>query len=218
MGAYSRRSYARTVIMTRRGLTSLARAFDEARFGPARMLDLRTSLPTATEAVRRAEPWLRERQMARAGEVLIVTGRGRGSPGGHGVVREAVKKLLARLKRVGVVAVVSEQNPGAFIVELASIRTLFDIPARSRHRAPIAAEPDAAELLALDEGTRRELRRLAEYSLQQLGAPVDSAFVLDEMRRQFAVLTRGLSPDETDREGRLKFLIAASRAAFENDA
>ena len=202
--------------MARRTLTSLARAFDEARFGPARTLDLRTSLPTASEAVRRAEPWLRERQMARAGEVLIVTGRGRGSLGGHGVVREAIQKLLARLKRVGVIAQVNEQNPGAFAVELASIRALFETPARSRGRTPSEPTPDAAELLALDEHTRLELRQLAEYSLRHLGAPAEPSFVTDEMRRQFAVLTRGLSPDETDREGRLRFLIAASRAAFED--
>lgn len=204
--------------MTRRGLTSLARALDEAKYGPARTLDIRTSMPTAAEAVRRAEPWLRERQMARAGEVLIVTGRGRGSVGGHGVVREAIQKLLSRLKRVGVVATVSEQNPGAFVVRLASIRALFEPPPRSRHPEPVKREPDGAEFLALDETTRQELRRLAEYSLQHLGAPMKSAFVLDEMRRQFAVLTRGLAPDESDREGRLKFLIAASRAAFEEDA
>jgi len=203
--------------MPRRALTSLARAFDEVRFGPARTLDLRTSLPTAADAVRRAEPWLRERQMARAGEVLIVTGRGRGSPGGHGVVREAIQKLLARLKRAGVVARVNEQNPGAFAIELASIRALFATPPRSRGARARPPLPDPNELTALDDATRRELRQLAEYSLHHLGVPAEPSFVADEMRRQFAVLTQGLSPDETDRDGRLKFLIAASRAAFEDD-
>ena len=202
--------------MTRRGLTSLARAFDEAKFGPARTLDLRSSHPTVAEAVRRAEPWLRERQMARAGEVLIVTGRGRGSPGGHSVVREAIQKLLTRLKRVGVIARVNEQNPGAFAVELASIRALFEPAPRSRGAAHPTPVPDAGELAALDEATRRDLRQLAEYSLRQLGAPVDPDFVVDEMRRQFAILTEGLAPDESDREGRLRFLIATSRAAFED--
>jgi len=205
--------------MARRTLTtfpSLARAFDEARFGPARTLNLRTGLPTTAEAVRRAEPWLRERQMARAGEVLIVTGRGRGSPGGVGVVREAIHKVLLRLKRMGVVARINEQNPGAFVVELASIRALFEPPLRSRGPV-IRTEPDAAELLALDQQTRADLRQLAEYSLRHLGAPVDPPFVTDEMRRQFAVLARGIAPEETDREARLRFLIAASRAAFEDD-
>ena len=204
--------------MARRVPTSLARAFDEAKFGPARTLDLRASQPTADEAIRRAEPWLRERQMARAGEVLIVTGRGRGSPGGHSVVREAVQRLLARLRRAGVVARVNEQNPGAFAIELAPIHALFAMPPRSRDRAHRSAMPDPAEFIALDETTRGDLRTLAEYSLRQLGAPIDPSFVVDEMRRQFGVLTQGLAPDEPDREGRLKFLIAASRAAFEDDA
>ena len=203
--------------MARPVLTALSRAFDEARFGPARTLDLRTSLPTAAEAVRRAEPWLRERQMARAGEVLIVTGRGRSSSGGHGVVREAVQKLLARLKRQGVIARVAEHNPGAFVAELASVRALFETPPRSRDRTHREPHPDPAELAALDEQTRRELRQLAEYSLMCLGVPLDPSFVTDEMQRQFGVLARGVASDETDREGRLRFLIATSRAAFEDE-
>ena len=73
------------------------------------------------------------------------------------------------------------------------------------------------EIVGLDEATRKELRQLAEYSLNQLGVPADAAFVADEMNRQFAVLVRGIAADETDREGRLRFLIAASRAAFEDD-
>jgi len=197
--------------------TALVRAFDEARFGPARTLDLRTSLPTAMEAVRRAEPWLRERQMARAGEVLIVTGRGRGSPGGVGVVREAVQKLLATLRRQGVVARVAEHNPGAFVAELAPIRALFEQSPRSRSRSPREEPSDPALLASLDEAMRAELRLLAEYSLRQLGVPVEDGFLRDEMARQFSILARGIGRDETDREGRLRFLINAARAAFEDD-
>ena len=203
--------------MARSPRTALVRAFDEARFGPARTLDLRTSLPTAMEAVRRAEPWLRERQMARAGEVLIVTGRGRGSPGGVGVVREAVQKLLATLKRQGVVARVAEHNPGAFVAELAPIRALFEQSPRSRSRSPREEPSDPAVLASLDEAMRAELRLLAEYSLTQLGVPVEDGFLRDEMARQFSILVRGIGRDETDREGRLRFLINASRAAFEDD-
>lgn len=203
--------------MARRVRTALVRAFDEARFGPARTLDVRTSLPTAAEAVRRAEPWLRERQMARAGEVLIITGRGRGSPGGIGVVREAIHKLLAGLKRQGVVARVGEHTPGSFVVELAPIRALFDRPPRSRSRTPAQDPVDPQILGDLDSATRAELRRLAEYSLTQLGVLPTETFVRDEMARHFSVLVRGIAPDETDRDGRLKFLIAASRTAFEEN-
>lgn len=204
--------------MPRHVRTALVRAFDEARFGPARTLDVRTSLPTAAEAVRRAEPWLRERQMARAGEVLIITGRGRGSPGGIGVVREAVHKLLVRLKRQGVIAKITEHTPGSFVTELAPILALFDRPARSRAPLPAEKPADLAMLGDLDEATRAELRTLAEYSLTQLGVAHTAAFVRDEMTRYFSVLARGIAPDETDREGRLRFLIAASRAAFEDNA
>lgn len=195
----------------------LSRALDEARFGPARTLDLRSGFPSVADATRRAEPWLRERQMANAGEVLIITGRGAGSPGGVGAIRQAVQVLLARLKRVGVVAQGNEQNPGAFAVQLAPIRALFEAPRRSRHsdsrRAP---QPDPAGLAALDEETRTELRQLAVYSLTQLGAPVDSGFVADEMLRQFSVLAQCIDPAETDRSARLKFLVTAARKAYED--
>ena len=156
--------------------------------------------------------------MARAGDVLVVTGRGRGSPGGHGVVREAVVKLFGMLKPQGVIARVSEHNPGAFIVELAPITALFDRPPRSRQGRLPEPEPDPAGLATLDTETRAELRTLAEYTLRQLGVPLGPAFVQDEMMRQFSVLARAIDPDETDKEGRFRFLVAASRAAFEQDA
>lgn len=104
----------------------LAAAFDEARFGPARTLDLRAGLPTVAEALRRAEPWLRERQMAHAGEVLVITGRGLGSPGGVGAIRAAIGPMLTRLKRAGVIERVAEHNAGAFVVALAQIPALFE--------------------------------------------------------------------------------------------
>jgi hypothetical protein len=197
---------------------SLAQAFDEARFGPARTLDLRTSMPTAVEATRRAEPWLRERQMARAGEVLLITGRGHGSPGGIGVVRRAIEGLLTRLRRIGVVARVRIHTPGAFVVELAPIRSLFETKPRARQREIEAVPVDPTGLDALDAETRRELRLLAGYSLTRLGVQPTETFVRDEMLRQFAILASGIASDEGDREGRLKFLVSAARAAFEDDA
>jgi hypothetical protein len=196
----------------------LAQALDEARFGPARTLDLRTSLPTVAEALRRAEPWMRERQMARAGEVLIITGRGAGSPDGIGAVRAAITSLLARLKRAGVVENVRTHTAGSFVVEFASIQSLFDVNRRSRHPEANVPLADPQGIAALDEGTRRELRLLAEYSLRQLGVPAEPTFVQDEMLRQFSVLVQGMAPDEPDREGRLKFLVSAARAAYEDDA
>ena len=63
-----------------------------------RTLDLRATMPTAAEAERRAEAWLRERQATTGGEVLVITGRGRGSVDGIAVVRRAVERLLARTR------------------------------------------------------------------------------------------------------------------------
>lgn len=205
-------------MVVRRTPPGVARALDEARYGPARTLDLRTSLPTADEATRRAEAWLRERQMARAGEVLVITGRGLGSPGGVGIVKAAIESLLTRLRRQGVVARVRTHTPGSIVVELAPIRALFEVVPRTRHPSAPAAAADAAMLVGLDASTLRELRQLAEYSLAALGVASEARFVDDEMLRQFSVLAAGIAPDETDREGRLRFLVSAARAAYEEDA
>src|SRR5690348_5159313 len=86
------------------GLKGLQQAFDEARFGGARTLNLRETLPTADQATTRAETWLRHQQVEKADEVLIITGRGKNSVIGFSVVREAVIRLLHVLKRKGVVA------------------------------------------------------------------------------------------------------------------
>jgi hypothetical protein len=202
--------------MTRAGHIALHRAFDEARFGPARTLDLRASMPTGADAVRRAEPWLRERQMARAGDVLVITGRGKGSPGGVAVVREAVRKLFGTLKRKGVVASFDEHTAGSFVVTLAPVRALFETVPRSRSNDARVKPADPRELRALDAPTRAQLRALAERSLEELGAPRTAGLVHDEMVRQFSILSSAVAPDETDREGRLQFLIGAARDAFDD--
>ena len=202
--------------MSRASHIALHRAFDEARFGPARTLDLRASMPTAAEALRRAEPWLRERQMARAGEVLVVTGRGKGSPGGVAVVREAIRKLFGTLKRKGVVASFEEHTAGSFVVALAPVRALFETVPRSRSNDSRVKPADPRELRALDAPTRAQLRALAERSLEVLGAPRTAGLVHDEMVRQFSILSSAVAPDETDREGRLQFLIGAARDAFDD--
>jgi hypothetical protein len=201
--------------MTRPSHIALHRAFDEARFGSASTLDLRSSLPTAAEAVRRADAWLRERQMAKAGDVLVITGRGNRSPGGVGVVREALRKLLATLKRKGVVSAVGDHTPGAFVVTLAPVRALFETMPRSRARSARVPAANPAELRALDAETLARLRWLAERSLDALGAQHTERFVQDEMKRQFAILSSAIAPDETHREDRLQSLIAATHDAFD---
>lgn len=198
-------------------LSGLRQAFDEARFGNARTLNLRESLPSAAEAVVRTEAWLRQQQVQIAWErtppeVLIITGRGKNSEGGVSPVRSAVEGLLHRLKQRGVVAGHREHTPGSFIVTLAPVRELWDSPKRVREVPEPPALGDPPSLEALDVETRRLLRQLAERSLEQLGVRVErDRFLESEMLRQFSALTATLSA-APQREDRLR---AAIRLALE---
>src|SRR5215469_4449918 len=139
-------------------------ALDEARYGRDRILNLHISRPTADEAVRRVDVWLRERQAAKAGEVLVITGRGRGSLDGVPVVREAIARLLPALRRAGVILGAREHGEGAFIVRLAPLQALVDAPRRRRPSAPTpVSDPQAVS--GLDAESRALLRRLAIVSL-----------------------------------------------------
>lgn len=173
------------------------KAFDEARFGATRILNVRDALLTGIEAVRRADGWLRAKQVERAEEVLVITGRGNGSVGQVAVVREEVRKLLNRLRRAGVVAEIREHTPGSFAVRLAPLRALFEAPPRTRdghegrQRHPTAPNPQS--LAGLGADTIELLRRLAVHSLDSLGiADPAPDFVQGEMERKFAVLTRAI--------------------------
>ena len=207
---------------SRRGpsLSGLRQAFDEARFGARRTLNLRETLPTAAEAVARAEAWLRQQQVQLSSadeppEVLIITGRGKGSEGGVSVVRSAVEGLLHRLKQRGVVAGHSEHTAGSFGVVLAPLAELWNAPKRSRQPEPPPAPPDPPSLDALDVETRRLLRQLAERSLEQLGVRGDrDRFIESEMLKQFSALTTSLAAGG-QREDRLR--TAIQRAIEEYD-
>ncbi len=203
--------------MTRAPRPSVAQAFDELRFGADRTLDVRSSLPSAASAVAQAEAWLRQQQVAKAGEVLVITGRGAGSPDGVPVVKPAIRKLLTSLTRRGVVASVQEHTEGAYAVTLAPVTALLDAPRRSRTEERLPRPADPQELLALEPATRAALRALAEESLVQLGAPRADRYVQDEMLRQYALLTRALAHDRRDHESRLRTLISAARDALIHD-
>ncbi len=199
----------------RRQLVALRQALDEARFGSERTLNLRATLPSAEEATRRAEAWLRQQQAASAGEVLVVTGRGNSSPGGVSVVREAVARLLSSLRRRGVVADVREHTPGSYVVRLASLRDLAEAPRPKRERAAPAPHPaDPPAIAALEPETRALLRRLAEQALDALGIATGEPFVEAEMVRQFALLAAGV-PDGADRERRLRVVLARAIDEYE---
>lgn len=208
---------------------SVQQALDEARFGATRILNVRDPLLSGAEAVRRADGWLRAKQVESAGEVLIVTGRGAGSLDQVPVVREEVRKLLARLRRGGVVSEIHEHTPGSFAVRLAPMRALFEAPPRSRDRhdtrgktpaARAAAAADTQELLAgLSPATCDLLRRLAVQALHALGlADPDERFVREEMARKFSVLARAATAaGQPLSEGWLHDAIQRALDEYEND-
>jgi hypothetical protein len=164
-------------------------------------------LPTAAEATKRAESWLRERQASVGGEVLVITGRGKGSDAGVAVVRPAVQQRLAHLQRQGVVSEVHEHTPGSFVVALAS---MSELTAATRHTTEaLPAARVAPEFANLEPATAAALRTLASYALDSLGAPRTEALITDEMGRQFSRLATviGSGPN---RESRLRDAIAAA--------
>lgn len=179
-------------------MPAVLRALDEAAFGAGRILNLRVSLPTAAEAVARAEAWLREKQMAQGGDVLLITGRGRSSQDGVAVVKPAVEKLLFSLRRRGVVAAWQEHTEGSFVVSLAPVSSLFDAPKRKREAT--LTRPAPPSLAALSPATLALLREVAVRSLAGLGIPAPTReFVEDEMLTIFSKISSALPPS-ADRE------------------
>ena len=199
----------------RRQMLATRQAFDEARFGSARTLNLRASLPTVREATTRAESWLRQRQVENAGEVLVITGRGLGSPDGVSPVREAIGKLLGSLKRRGVISEHREHTPGSFVVKLAPTSALWNAPRRKREPVrPPPADPPALEALAPE--TRTMLRALALASLNALGIRDPESLVEGEMLKQFGALAAAIPPG-SDRETRLRAVIARALVEAEDE-
>lgn len=142
-------------------------------------------------AVARTERWLRQRQVERAGEVLIITGRGKGSEGGVPLVRQGVTRLLHSLRRQGVIADFREHTPGSLVIELAPMSALFERPRRSGARGPDTRRLDPNLLAGLEPETRSLLQELARRTLDDLGVQNPEQFLADEMIRQFSILARG---------------------------
>jgi hypothetical protein len=193
---------------------SLHQAFDEIRFSADRTLNLRTHHPSREQAVRRAENWLREQQMSRAGEALVITGRGNNSPDGVSVVRAAVVQLFASLRRRGVIRDVIEHTPGSFVVTFAKLNAVRDAPQRSRNPHELSPK-DPAQLAALQPETRALLRRLAQRAIEDLGVEPAPDFVEQEMLKQFAAAAPGI-PDVGDREQRLREALRAALLEYDD--
>ena len=196
------------------GLKGLRQAFDEVRFGAHRTLNLRDTLPTAAAATARTEAWLRQQQVERAGEVLIVTGRGNQSEGGVSVVREAVIRLLLVLKRRGVVSGHEEHTPGSFVATLADVSALWESPRRNQGRGVAAPSPNPPSLDDLDAEVRIMLRNLAERALEGLGVKDTAAFLQGEMLKQFGAIAASIG-DAPGREERLRSAIRVALDQYE---
>ena len=193
------------------GFAGLRQAFDELRFGAARTLNLRASLPTAREAAARLDSWLRQQQVQQAGEVLVVTGRGNNSEDGIGVVRDASLRTFGDLRRKGVISDVVEHTAGSFVVTLAPMKALAAAVDRRGSQAPPAAPPTLAVLGA---DTRAQLRALAERSLDALGVRDRGPFLESEMLRLFGALAATM-PAEGEREAQLRLAIAAAMDEYD---
>jgi hypothetical protein len=186
----------------RLGLSELHRAFDEARFGEQRTLNLRESLPTVDTATTRVEAWLRQQQVDRSDEVLIITGRGNQSEDGSSPVRAAVERLLYALRRRGV-------------VELAPVSSLWESPRRNRGRGVATpASPAPPSLESLDADTQTMLRNLAERALEGLGVRDTSTFVQSEMLKQFGAIAATVG-DAPGRDERFKRAVRAALDQYE---
>jgi hypothetical protein len=187
-------------------LHSVWKALDEAAFGQKNILNLRESLPTAADARFRVEAWLRERQVSKAGNVLVITGRGNQSPNGVSPVREAIVALLPSLRRRGVVSEWREHSPGSFVVSLGSISSLLDAPRRKRERKSSTPIPVPRSLKGLESSTLLLLRKLAVRSLESLGVRDPANFVESEMLSKFNSLAAGVAPG-AEGEARLRAAI-----------
>jgi hypothetical protein len=190
-------------------LHAVWKALDEAHFGQKNTLNLRESLPSAADARFRAEAWLRERQISKAGEVLVITGRGNQSPNGVSPVREAIVSLLPLLRRRGVVSEWREHSPGSFVVRLGSITSLLDAPRRKRDETSTSQVSNPKSLEGLESSTLLLLRRLAVRSLESLGIREPAAFVEAEMQSKFNSLAGGITPGP-EGESRLRGAISTA--------
>ena len=193
-----------------RGLAALQQAFDEVRFGAARTLNLRQSLPSGAEAATRLEAWLRHHQVQQSGELLVITGRGNNSESGIAVVRETTLRVFQQLRRKGVVQAFAEHTPGSFVVTLAPVSATSGVTDRQPGRDVLPPPPEPPTLAALDESTRQRLRILAERSLDALGVRGRGPFVESEMLRLFGEL----APTVGDGPGREKRLREAIERAM----
>ena len=168
-----------------RGLAGLQQAFDEVRFGAARTLNLRESLPSGARGGATGGAWLRQQQVQQSGELLVITGRGNNSESGIAVVREATLRVFHELRRKGVVAGLRRAHAGLVRRDRRPDAAGARRQESRREQTPPPPPPAPPTLAALDESTRERLRVLAERSLDAFGVRERGPFVESEMLRLF---------------------------------
>lgn len=190
----------------RKSGAGVLRALDTVRFGDTNILNLRESLPTAAEGARRAEQWVRQKQVEGVKEVLVVTGRGNNSDGGVSPLRAAVARTITSLRRRNVIERYEEHTPGSFSIQLASITAMVAAPPRRREAAATARH---RQVIVLSGSNGRLLRDLAERSLEALGIKETSDFLEVEMERQLRAIMSAIG-DAPDKEERLRVALRAA--------
>lgn len=192
-----------------------ASSFERALFGPLRTLNVRASMPSADDSAARVESWLRSKQVELSGEVLVITGRGAGSPGGIPVVKEATRRVLSRLRRSGVVHSFGEDTPGSFIVRLAPIRALLEAPRRRGDPRRKSSTRMGLSIHGLSQETRDRLRYLASRAIDSLGVKDPDEIQVDrEMERQFSMIAR-TAPSGADADRWLDSAISRALREYE---
>src|SRR5512138_1556140 len=181
-------------------LTALWHALDEASFGSERTLNLRESLPSAAEARQRAETWLKARQVTKAEDVLIITGRGNNSVGGIGVIRQTILALMPSLKRKGIVESWKEHSPGSLVVTLAPVSSLFAAGRRRRDSTSEKKETTHGSLTGLSDATLSDLRQLAIDNLDAIGVDHREPFLRAEMSRIFSKVMSSIPANQRSEE------------------
>lgn len=171
------------------------------RVGPARTLDLSASVDDPAAAT---EAWLRDRQIAAAGTVMIVCRALRGS------ASAAVRQRVARLQRQGVVRTHRTVGDTTLFVDLAPVAAMLSSTPRSRHRTRIPAASSIRAIRALDPETSQALEALAVATIHELGVECRDDVLLMEMRRHHAILNSGIPASEPERARRLRFVIEAA--------
>ena len=110
----------------------------------------------------------------------------------------------------------NEHSPGSFVVSLAPISALLDAPRRKRDQqdSPLTSTP--ASLDGLERSTLELLRKLAQRSLEALGAHVPQKFIEAEMLSQFNTLAPGVQAG-ADGERRLREAIVSALEQLDDE-